>query len=71
MVNYTMDERSSWHQGYAFPLDNVPVDGVNYILHFDGGTRGESCSASAWMLEAVVLRAGIEYEFVVAMASCE
>ena len=57
LVNYTMDERSSCHQGYALLLDNVPVDDVNYIVHFDGCSRGESCSGSAWVLEAVVLRA--------------
>lgn len=52
LVNYTMDVRRSWHQLCPVPFPDLILSDSNFIIHFDGGSRGNDCSASAWILEA-------------------
>ena len=52
LVNYTMDRRQSWHQICKMPVPKLSLKQANFIAHFDGGTRGDDCSAAAWILEA-------------------
>lgn len=40
---------------------------TDFICHSDGGMRGESCSAAAWYLEAVVTENGASSTFPLAM----
>ena len=54
LVNYTMDAGSSWTKIFTPQIVSGSLMDANWILHFDGGTRGTSCSASAWILEAEV-----------------
>ena len=56
LANYTMDVRRSWHQFCPMPSSDVSLTEANFILHFDGGTREEDCSAAAWILEARVVQ---------------
>ena len=49
-----MDRRRSWHHVYTIPVPGINLEHANFIIHFDGGTRGDDCSASAWILEARV-----------------
>ena len=41
---------------------------ANYVCHSDGGTRANSCSGAAWIIEARVVRDDERYIFPVAMA---
>ena len=52
LVNHTMDIEQSWHKCYPTLAGVSNPMSANFILHFDGGTRGDKCSASAWILEA-------------------
>jgi len=54
LVNHTMDARRSWHQICPIPRSNLSLIEANFIIHFDGGTRGDDCSAAAWVIEARV-----------------
>ena len=58
LVNHTMDKRQSWHQVCKMPFPNLSLKEANFIVHFDGGTRGDDCSAAAWVLEARFLHNG-------------
>ena len=40
---------------------------ANFVIHFDGGTRGRECSAAAWIIEARIQRGNPLYEFPVAL----
>ena len=51
LVNYTMDEQTSWFQ--RGPLPEAGLANSNLIVHMDGGTRAGKCSAAAWCIEAV------------------
>ena len=64
LVNHTMDSKRSWP--HAFPLSerSPSFKSANLLMHLDGGSRANSCSAAAWYLECV---AG-QVRFPVAMA---
>eukprot|EP00959_Pyramimonas_sp_CCMP1952_P376655 7889009-Pyramimonas_sp.AAC.1 len=51
LVNYTMDTQRSWHD--IFPPERDARD-ANFVMHFDGGTRKDQCSAAAWLFEAEI-----------------
>ena len=63
-----MDAEQSWHKSTGQMEIRNKLDNANFIIHFDGGTRGKACSASAWILEAVVAEADAMTIFPVAMA---
>ena len=63
LVNHTMDVRGSWHQVCPIPFPDLSLSEANFIIHFDGGTRGDDCSAAAWILEARVHRDKTVVEF--------
>ena len=52
LVNHTMDRRRSWHHVCRMPFPGMSLKDSNFIIHFDGGTRSDDCSAAAWILEA-------------------
>merc|ERR1712129_542022 len=60
------DVRRSWHQVCPMPFPDMGLNNANLIIHFDGGTRGNDCSAAAWILEARVHREHDIVEFPVA-----
>ena len=66
LANHTMDKRKSWHQVCRMPFPNLKLIEANFIIHFDGGTRGDDCSASAWILEGRMNRGGDLVEFPIA-----
>ena len=67
LVNYTMDAKQSWQKS-SWQTDTAPrLDNANFVIHFDGGTRGETCAASAWILEAVVAEANSTTTYPVVM----
>ena len=59
LVNYTMDRREDWHQDLLIPSTRHETWKTNLLCHSDGGTREGSCSAAAWIIEAV----GVEGHF--------
>ena len=59
LVNYTMDLGQDWHEDLRALWKHVGPWCTNLICHSDGGTREGSCSASAWILEAVFLEDGL------------
>ena len=61
-----MDVRRSWHQICPTPFAEISLKNANFIIHFDGGTRGDDCSAAAWILEASVVHGQHVVEFPVA-----
>ena len=67
IVNYTMDTARDWFYEYLEETAELDVQSCNLVCHSDGGTRGESCSAAAWFLEAVYVRSGLKYTVPVAM----
>ena len=62
-----MDMQCSWYQPCRPSVQDVDLTKVNFVLHFDGGTRGQTCSASAWILEVGVKRGNAVCEFPLAM----
>ena len=52
LVNYTMDVKESWSESFAWQFQGVPLNECNLAIHSDGGSRRDSCSASAWIIEA-------------------
>ena len=48
-------------------MPNMNMKEANFTIHFDGGTRGDKCSAAAWIVEAQIQRGNLLYEFPVAM----
>ena len=48
------------------PFPDMNLREANFLIHFDGGTRGTDCSAAAWMLEARIHRERDVVEFPVA-----
>ena len=66
LVNHTMDVRRSWHQICPMPYPDMSLQQANFLIHFDGGTRGSDCSAAAWILEARILLEEYVMEFPVA-----
>ena len=66
LVNHTMDVRKSWHQICTMPYPDISLRDANFLIHFDGGTRGNDCSAAAWILEARIHRERDIVEFPVA-----
>jgi len=46
-ANHTMDVRKSWHQICPMPFPDMNLKEANFLIHFDGGTRGNDCSAAA------------------------
>ena len=67
-MNHTMDVKTDWQKTYHPPIDDYNTWDTNFICHSDGGTRGESCSAIGWLIEAIVVRGELRHVFVVAMA---
>ena len=68
IVNHTMDAKRSWHQKFMPQVHNFNIAEANLIIHTDGGTRAGQCSASAWYVEACVIRDGHAHTFPLAMA---
>ena len=66
LVNHTMDQQRTWHEESKAP-PGVSLMNANFVMHFDGGIRGESCSAIAWILEAHSRHQGETAIFPVAM----
>ena len=58
LVNYTMDSGSTWAQIIDPPEDGLLVKDLVYVCHSDGGTRGDTCSAAGWIIEAGQIRNG-------------
>ena len=56
LVNHTMDVRKSWHQICSLPYPDISLRDTNFLIHLDGGTRGNDCSAAAWIPEARIHR---------------
>ena len=48
------------------PVPDWSLKDDNFVIHFDGGTRGDDCSAAAWILEARLSREQQLIEFPVA-----
>ena len=67
--NYTMELQRTWQHQKPMPIPDATVEEANFILHLDGGSRGFSCSASAWLLEAEITRGNRKHELAVAMAA--
>ena len=59
LVNYTMDIAHDWFYEYLEETAELDVLSSNLVCHSDGGTRGESCSAAAWFLEAIYIQDGL------------
>ena len=55
-VNHTMDYKRSWLHNFKCPVVNFRTSEANYVCHSDGGTRANSCSGAAWIIEARVVR---------------
>ena len=68
IVNHTMERQSDWFQECRAPIPNVKASEANYICHSDGGTRADSCSATGWIIEAVVTRGEFKHTFPIAMS---
>ena len=51
LVNYTMNMGRSWSETLPWPFPGASVEECNIAVHSDGGTRAESCSAAAWIVE--------------------
>ena len=49
---YTIDVKESWSESFAWPFQGVSLNECNLAIHSDGGSRRDSCSASAWIIEA-------------------
>ena len=67
-VNHTMDIGRSWHKRFSVPIPRLKAKQANWICYSDGGTRKNSCSGSAWFLEAVVIQGDLKHRFPIAMA---
>ena len=67
-VNHTMDYKRSWLHNFKCPVVNFRTSEANYVCHSDGGTRANSCSGAAWIIEARVVRNDHRHVFPVAMA---
>ena len=52
LANFTMDEKRSWQKSFPSAAGRQLRD-ANFVVHCDGGRRGDACSAAAWILEAV------------------
>ena len=66
IVNCTMELGQSWLKEVPPAIPDFSPCEANFICHSDGGTRTHSCSASGWVLEAIVTRAGYKCTFPVA-----
>ena len=68
LVNYTMDTGASWTKVRPLQEFTCDLSVANWILYFDGGTRGDTCSCAAWILEAEWNDAGGKTTHLIAMA---
>ena len=68
LVNHTMDEGRSWYQSFATASPDFNLGRCNLLIHFDGGTRAMKCSASAWYIEAHMVKEGMEIFLPIAMS---
>ena len=66
LVNHAMDTRSSWMTEVPPAIPDFTILDANIVCHSDGGTRAGSCSAAAWILEAIVSRDGFTHTFTIA-----
>eukprot|EP00973_Karenia_brevis_P019108 2619643-Karenia_brevis.AAC.1 len=63
-----MDGQRSWHQIFASSLERCDLSQSNLTVHVDGGTRGNTCSATAWLLEADTVDTDTVYTIPLAMS---
>lgn len=68
IVNHTMDRGSDCFHRFDAPIQNFSIHEANLLCHSDGGTRVGKCSATGWIVEAIVVRGDAKYTFPLAMA---
>eukprot|EP00959_Pyramimonas_sp_CCMP1952_P133467 2790858-Pyramimonas_sp.AAC.1 len=61
-----MHTRSTWMTEVPPAMPDFTIVDANLVCHSDGGTRAGSCSAAAWILEAIVSRNGFMHIFPIA-----
>ena len=59
LVKYTMNERRTWIHELVWPLPGIDHAACNYLVHSDGGTRKDQCSAAGWIVEVLHLQDGV------------
>ena len=62
-----MDFGHDWHKTFPSPFDDHMQE-AKLVCHSDGGSRKDSCSATGWMVEAIVIRNGLRHTFRIAMS---
>ena len=60
LVNFTMDSKQDWQKQFELPLDCLLGDEMNLVAHSDRGTCENTCSAVAWIMEAIIVRNGAQ-----------
>ena len=58
-----MDCKQDWQHNFKPTVQDFDVQNANLLYHSDGGTRGDTCSAAAWILEASVVKDNVRYTF--------
>ena len=53
LANYTMDVQKTWSVDFDWPYPTKSLRECSLIVHSDGGARGRSCAASAWVVEVL------------------
>ena len=53
---------------YSMTLEELIFSDANFVMHFDGGARGSSCSAATWIPEAHVRHRGEIVSWTAAMS---
>ena len=58
LANHTMNIGKSWFEAFDWPFEGRLLKECNLLAHCDGGSRRQSCSASAWVVEACIFQHG-------------
>jgi len=53
-----MDVKETWARHMEWPFEGASIMECNVVVHSDGGTRANNCSAAAWVVEVGLFRAG-------------
>jgi len=56
------------HECFCISAVEFSPGEANFLCHSDGGTRGDSCSAIGWIIEAYVVKEDMRHIFPVAMS---
>ena len=68
LANHTMNAEKSWNQRFEPPGGWLDAKSVNFLIHTDGGTRADRCSAAAWHIEIHACVNGASVIFPLCMA---